>query len=318
MEVSLKQARVGMLLAAAAGIAFGSAPVGTVFQLRSFEPLAAAMWRAGIGAVVLGLVVGLRAGATHRLSLRDLDGPAFRRLIVLGFLGGPTFLFGLNIAVSEVGASISGLVTGMYAVFAAVIAPYLLKEPLEMRAIGGLILAMGGTIMLAALDVGGVGLVGVGAGMLGAASNAFYLVLGRKWIHAHRLPPEAVALSFATMAALTFLVYVGLTDAAALWPDDVRTDSLIALFYLAAVLVGGQLLMMAAVKRLHSRRSASLLLLNPVTAAVLGAWILDERLTGPQLAGAILVLLGIALGSGVTVTLRRRRRSEPVEDPGAA
>ena len=142
-----------MLAAASAAVAFGTAPVATAFQLRSFDPVPAAMWRATVSAGLLMAVVLWRRRSDEHIERRSMKKGALARLVLLGALGGPVFLFGLNVAVSEVGASISGLVTGLYAVFAAVIAPFLLKEPLERRAIIGLATALLGTGMLAALDI---------------------------------------------------------------------------------------------------------------------------------------------------------------------
>ena len=51
------------------------------------------------------------------------------------------------------------------------------------------------------------------------------------------------------------------------------------------------------------RRSAAWLLLNPVTAAVLGVVVLDESLSLPQVAGAVVVLTGLGLGSGLSPAL---------------
>ena len=233
---------------------------------------------------------------------------ALARLVLLGALGGPVFLFGLNVAVSEVGASISGLVTGLYAVFAAVIAPFLLKEPLERRAIIGLATALLGTGMLAALDIRGVSAAGISAGLLAAAGYSFYLVLGRRWLAAYELPPERVAFSASLTTFVVFATWVGITDSDALWPDALRFDSLVSLIWLGIVLAGGQTLVMMSARRIQSRRSAAFLLLNPLTAAVLGVVILDETLTLPQVAGAVLVLVGLALGSGVARGILGRMR----------
>jgi drug/metabolite transporter (DMT)-like permease len=251
-------------------------------------------------------VILLIRRASGRPVGRTLRSGGLARLLLLGVLGGPIFLFGLNTAVSHVGASISGLVTGLYAVFAAAIAPFVLKERLEMSALGGLALALIGTVMLAALDVGGVSAGGLGAGLGAAIGYAFYLVLGRKWMDAYSLAPDIVALTAATTTVLTFLAWVGVFHPEDLWPDSPRADALLALLWLGAVLAGGQTLVMMSARRIHSRRSAALLLLNPVTAAILGVVVLNESLTLPQTAGAGVVLTGLALGSGLGVSLTTR------------
>ncbi|MFM2106811.1 MAG: hypothetical protein RL338_1843, partial [Chloroflexota bacterium] len=55
-----------------------------------------------------------------------------------------------------------------------------------------------------------------------------------------------------------------------------------------------------------ARRTSSLLLLNPLTAALLAALLLGERLEPTQLVGALLVLAGIALANGAVGPLARR------------
>ena len=50
-------------------------------------------------------------------------------------------------------------------------------------------------------------------------------------------------------------------------------------------------------------------LLNPVVAAVLGWVVLDQRLNGLQLLGALIVLVSVVLGQPAAVDRLRRRRS---------
>ena len=51
-------------------------------------------------------------------------------------------------------------------------------------------------------------------------------------------------------------------------------------------------------------------LLNPIMAALLGWWVLDQRLNLLQLLGAALVLVSVVLGQQ-----RRRRSTEPTDEP---
>ena len=117
-----------------------------------------------------------------------------------------------------------------------------------------------------------------------------------------------VAFSASLTTFVVFATWVGITDSDALWPDALRFDSLVSLIWLGIVLAGGQTLVMMSARRIQSRRSAAFLLLNPLTAAVLGVVILDETLTLPQVAGAVLVLVGLALGSGVARGILGRMR----------
>jgi probable blue pigment (indigoidine) exporter len=52
-----------------------------------------------------------------------------------------------------------------------------------------------------------------------------------------------------------------------------------------------------------------LTLLNPVTAALLGWVLLDQRLNRWQVLGAVLILISVVLGQPGTFDWRRHRRS---------
>lgn len=51
-------------------------------------------------------------------------------------------------------------------------------------------------------------------------------------------------------------------------------------------------------------RLSTISYVNPVIALLLGWWVLDERLSGPRLAGMVVILLGVIL-----VTARERKRA---------
>ena len=67
--------------------------------------------------------------------------------------------------------------------------------------------------------------------------------------------------------------------------------------WLAAVAALGPILTVASVRLIPAARSAAFLLLNPITATVLAVTLLGERPSPLQLAGGILVLLGMAVAT---------------------
>jgi drug/metabolite transporter (DMT)-like permease len=88
-----------------------------------------------------------------------------------------------------------------------------------------------------------------------------------------------------------------------------------ALLWVAAAWAFGQILVQASVRRISAARSAAFLLLNPLTATALAVVVLGELLSATQVAGAVLVLVGIALSAEVDAAVRSllaegRRRSE--------
>jgi len=292
-----RHVRAGILFAALAAVLFGSSYVATAFALRSFTPLAIAAWRGIIAALTVAVVA--RAGLLATRPRGRLDGPRLVRLAVLGLLGGPAFIVSLNVAVSQTGATISSFVAGLYAVLGAILAPALLGERLRPAAVAGFAAALAGTALLAELDPAGAPIAGFGAGLAAAAAYALFLVLGRRWSAPWDLPVGAVVLAQLLWSGPGILVVELLREPAAIAPAAPRPDALLALAWLAIpVGVAAQLLVVASVRRLDARRSSAFLLLNPPSAALLAWLLLGESLTATQLAGGLLVLLGIAVASG--------------------
>jgi probable blue pigment (indigoidine) exporter len=62
-------------------------------------------------------------------------------------------------------------------------------------------------------------------------------------------------------------------------------------------------------ERLSASAVTFLTLLNPVTAALLGWVVLDQRLNSWQIVGALLILFSVALGQPGAIDRLRRQRS---------
>jgi len=324
----------GELYAALAAMGFGSAYVATSFALTVLGPVPAAVWRSGLAAILLSLLVVVRHRAAGAASVErvavppdpaarppgDRAAPAVAsppglparaaRLMVIAAFGGPIFLASMNLAVAGVGATIASFVAGLYAVLAAVLAPLVLRERLTWRVLAGFLFALGGTALLAELDPSTSSAIGMAWGLLAATSFALYLLLSRRWSAPYRLDGSTVGLANVTLTLVVLGGGVLATDAAAIIPSSSAPDAMAALLWLATVAALGPVLTVAAVRRIPAARSAAFLLLNPVTATILAAVLLGERPSPLQLAGGGLVLLGMAM---VTVpgSVGRRRRAGP-------
>ena len=319
----MTQARIGALAAAGAAILFGSAFVATAVALRSFGPLPIAFWRGLIAAILVGgaLRAGLLGSGANLATTRDgrdlpirprRSGPdRIARLVVLGLLGGPIFNIALNVAVGASGATITSFVVGLYAVLAAVLAPLVLRERLGPGALAGFVVALAGTALLAEIGSGAPSAGGVATALFGACAFAGYLLLSRRWSAEHDLRGGLIAeTNFVATAAVALAAIVVLPVGSVL-PATIEPGAVAALVWLAiGPGAAAQLLLVASVRRIPARRSSAFLLLNPVTATVLAAILLGERLSALQLLGAALVLCGIALASGLaTAVLGRATRT---------
>ncbi|MFM2106301.1 MAG: hypothetical protein RL338_1333, partial [Chloroflexota bacterium] len=302
--------RLGAALAAGAALLFGTSYIATSVALVSFSPAAIGGWRGAGAALLLALVAVVRARSRDRRPPAGGPGPrpalipdrrTLARLVVLGLLGGPGFVLGMNLAVAGSGATIAAFVAGLYAVLAAVMAPLVLGERLGSGALAGLAAALVGTALLAELDLAGPAIPGIVAGLGGAVSYAFFLLLSRRWRPAvigapgeaspgAGLSGERVTLAVFLVTALALLPASVLGDPAATVPVAPAPLALAGLAWLA---IGPSLLanlmVQGSVRRVPARRTSSLLLLNPLTAALLAALLLGERLEPTQLVGALLV-----------------------------
>ena len=297
----------GELYAALAAMGFGSAYVATSFALTAFEPVPAAVWRSFLAAVAVGGLVAVRgrrgssAGDGTPLARAGLDTTVGRpssaaraaRLLVLATFAGPLFLASMNLAVAHVGAAIAAFVAGLYAVLSAVIAPVLLPERLTVRVLAGFVLALLGTALLAELNPDSTDVAGMGWGFLAALSFALYLVLARRWSGPYGLDGLTVAFTIGSLTVLVLGGFVLATDQALLVPTTPTVEVVVAMGWLAAVAALGPVLTVASVRLIPAARSAAFLLLNPMTATILAVVLLGERPSPLQLAGGLLVLLGM-------------------------
>lgn len=301
--------RIGSVTATVAAILFGTSNVATVFLLQSFTPVGGAFWRAITAAVLLAIivVVGRVVGARADRGAASPPPPMSARVaraLVIGVCGGPLFLVSLNLAVAGVGATVTAFVSGLYAVFAVMLAPFVLGEPLRRRVIVGFVCALAGIALLSKLQPDPEFAAGFVAALVAASVYAFYLVLGRRWSASYQLSPQGLTAASigSTIAALA--IWIPLVSPGELGIGEPQAASLIALGVMATTLAVGQMLVLASVRRINAARTAAFLLLNPVTATILAALMLRERLNVIQLVGATMVLIGMGISIGLDLMIR--------------
>ena len=291
----------GELYAALAAIGYGSAYVATAFALRSFDPLPVAIYRSSLAAIgLVAMLTVLRSLPSQAAPIAPAAGrprAAVRiaHLAVIAAFGGPIFFGAMNLAVSGVGATIASFVAGLYAILAALFAPFLLAERLRPRALAGFVAALVGTALLAELDLGRAGVAGIGWGLVAAVSFALFLVLSRKWSGPDGLDPMVVALSNMVATTVVLGAIVVVSDPGSFAPRPIVLEAVLAVAWLAVVASVGQTLAVRAVRLLRASRSSAFLLLNPIAATILSVLLLGEQPTTVQALGGLLVLVGIAV-----------------------
>lgn len=290
--------RIGLAFAALAAILYGAAYPATAIALRSFSPLGIAALACTLA---LPVVIGLGAvGLLPRPSVRGLDRPRIVRLAVLSGLGGLVFIAAINIAVALSGSTITGFVAPLYAVAAALLAVPLLGERVRMATIAAFAIAILGTVLLAGAVPDVQSAVGAGMALFGAVCFGLYIVLARRWSRRYALDGTLVTIGNLIGRGPLLLLVESIRAPDMLLPASPDPAAVIALLSIALGSSStANLLLMASVRRVPAGRTSAVLLLTPISSALLGAVLLQDHLAPVQLVGAALILAGIAVASGV-------------------
>lgn len=300
-------ARVGLLQISAAGVLWGTGglAVQVIREVTPMSVLVISAYRMVIAAVVLGAAV---------LALRQLGGVA--RL--LRERPGHAVLVGVSTAAYQAlyFASVVNVGVTVATVVSLGLAPVLLtlgeslhdrRRP-DTRRLAVLAAALGGLVLVSV----GAGSAATGPhpglGVLAAAGSgtayALTTVLGRPL--ARSAGPLALTTTTTTVGALALLplgVVSGLAGSPVVSADPVVVGTLAYLGVLTMALAYG--LLYAGLRTTPGSSAVIATLLEPVTAAIVAALFLDERIGPLGVAGGVLILLAVA---GL--------REEPVVPPG--
>jgi drug/metabolite transporter (DMT)-like permease len=182
------------------------------------------------------------------------------------------------------------------------------REPFTASKVIGVLLAFSGIVVAFGAAAFGTGnsnyLLGDGLMLMGVFCGAVYSVFSRATLLRHGpLFVTALAMSFAVVAMLPIV---------ALSHGGIPVPSFSSKGWTAVVLlgtIGGVLqfsLFMWALRWLPPTTTVLYITLNPIMAMVLGVVFLGERLSIDLVAGMVLVLIGIFIGSGVMSAAYRR------------
>ncbi|MET7621408.1 DMT family transporter [Streptomyces sp. NPDC005408] len=299
-----------------AGVAWGTAGAAAslVFQVSDLGPLALSFWRCAGGLVLLLGALALRA-RHQRLTRRTAWGaglvePRRRRLlrILATGIGLTLFQSAYFAAVQATGLAVGTVVTlGAGPVLIAVGARLTMGERLGR---GGVMAVTGALAGLSVLVLGGEGgtvrPVGVALAVLSAAGYAAITLLtrwlGRDGGGGDSLSTTAWAFAIGAVGLLPMALGEGLL------PHTEELGRVVWLLaYVAAVPTAlAYALYFAGAAVVRAATVSVIMLLEPVSAAVIAVTVLDERLTWATVTGTLLLLSAVA-GLAVAETRVGRR-----------
>jgi len=213
----------------------------------------------------------------------------------------------LFIAAYRLPGGVAAVINSLSPLLVVVISVPLLGTRIRaIQIVAGIMGAVGVALLVlrsdARLDAVGLTAMAGAVIMFGAAT-----VLTKRWGHPKGMTSIGVTGWIFLLAGLTLLPVTLLIEGL---PDHLTARNIGGLIYL--VLISGILayaLWFWGLQRLSASAVTFLTLLNPVTAALLGWVLLEQRLNRWQVLGAVLILISVVLGQPGTLDWRRRRRS---------
>jgi drug/metabolite transporter (DMT)-like permease len=263
------------------------------------DQLAFPAWRAGVGALILALVVALR------LRTRRVSHPPRREVAVLAVATVVALVLNLAIfgAFARVPIAIALLAFYTYPAMVAAVAIANGNETPSAATLGALVLALAGMAIVvaggldpsagSAIDLGGVAL-----GLVAAASQTVFVTISRRGypgIPADQAMTVILGGTFAGCVAIALLTAQGGQLTLPFGRSDLLAITLVSGSLGAAI---PSLFFLSAIRLIGGMRTGILMLLEPVVAVPLAAILLHEGIQPIQVLGAIGVL-------GAALILRR-------------
>lgn len=291
--------RRSLVLLLSLGAIWGASFMLLKIALRDLPPTTIIGFRIASAALTLALLVPFASGSGALLA------HVRRRWLGLGFLGlvntAAPFLL-LTWGQQYVASSVAAIFNASAPIWTAVLALFFVQsERLTPTRLAGVAVGFGGVALLVGLEPSGTERAVVGS--LAIVAAALLYAVGTLYA-ARRLadvPPMAIALG-SLLWATAMTLPLGL----ARLPGHAVTPSAAASVLALGVVATGvaYVLYFALVRSAGASHAVLVSYLVPSLAFLYGATLLGEAITAPAVAGLLLVLLGVALGTGA---LRRGR-----------
>jgi drug/metabolite transporter (DMT)-like permease len=224
-----------------------------------------------------------------------LSGKEKAQIVLLGLLGYYLSSFLDFLGLQYISAGLERLILFLTPSFVLLISVFLLKKKITLLEWSALGISYMGTVLVFIHDarIGGANVVVGGLFVLGSAmSYATYLLMSGelvKRVGSMRLVAYAMCVSSVACILQFFILRPATT---LIQPMPVYGLSMINAFFCTVLPV---FLTMIAVQRIGATTASQAGMIGPVSVLFLAAFILDEPITGIQIAGTILVICGIYL-----------------------
>jgi len=296
MEQTLEKRRIGYILIAIAAVTYSTTEIAIGSLNGVFAPMQLTVERVLGGALALlpFTVLGLRKSKVH---LTRGDAVYFA---LLGFLTVALHMTFLQLAIMNASASAVAAIYSGNAIFAAVAAYFILREPLRRRNIAALALELIGILILVDPFHPQMSMTGFVHTMLATVLFGIYGVLSKLRVAKFgSIATSCFALIFGGVELLTVLLLGKLAPVAAFYERiglSIYADvpfftgftlrSTLIFAYICIVVTGlGFLLMTRAVEYTSATEASFIYFAKPVIATVFAAVLLGDKVTAHHAAG---------------------------------
>jgi drug/metabolite transporter (DMT)-like permease len=281
---------------------WGSSFMFIKYALEDLTPSATMFGRCLVATLVLGGILAAKRGVGGAVRcLRDFG----RAGIVLGVVSTALPFWLIAWGETRIDSGIAAIANATMPIFVALLA---IKFAPGERVTGsrafGIVLGLVGVAVLAGVDPQGglAGAIGTLAVVLASISYAVSTLFSQhKLGNASGLLVSTASAFWGTIVLLPFALF----QAPAETPGWGAVASVVALGVFGTAV--GLLLFLYMIQNYGSTRASLVVYLLPVTALIYGAVFLDEVIRVTAIVGLALILAGVALGSGVVKTVRRRQ-----------
>jgi len=269
--------------------------VASYILLNSYEIV---FTRTLIGSLFLIAVFVLSKGKFNSWGNKE----HFRYIVISGIAMGASWIF-LFEAFKQIGVSIATLAYYCGPVIVIVLSPLVFNERITIQKILGLF-----AVLLGMLFVNGSALMqsgfswGLFCGVMSAFMYAIMVIFNKKATRITGLENTIyqLSVSFFTVMIFTLIVKQGMTI-------TFSPQSILPILFLGIVNTGiGCYLYFSSIQKLPAQSVAICGYLEPLSALVFSALLLQERLTLIQIVGAVLILGGSTLGEFTHKLITRR------------
>ena len=294
MNILLSNKRTGALLSILFVVfIWGSASTVTKLGVQEMPPFLFALVRNCIASVLLFLLYFYRRKVNRQQPSPIMP---WKKIAWMGLTGITFFSVFFNLALVYTSASTGALIQGFIPVAIVLLAIIFLKEKPDIPHIAGIVFSVIGVILIGFIDISpqGNSLLGNILMILSVVSWAVYTVVSKSL----RDYDPVMVTAFSTAMGTLFLVPVVIFEQWSKPFPVISADAWKAILYLAifsstiCFVLYNQTL-----KILSATTVGNLLNLDPLIGAIIAIIVLNDKITGWQIAGGVLILIGILLSS---------------------